>query len=551
MAVGHAALIPFLRKIHLFRGLDDEQLTFIATRLREHDSYEAGEIIVRQGEYGEALFIVYEGQVELTYRHGRDSRPLLTLSSGDCFGEEVVLRQRPYLATAKAIQPCRLLSLSRRDVLALLKIAPRLRAHLDIAVSSRNLARQARFPWLQPGEIVYFLARKHPLQLWKALSRPIFAGVVWLLLVLLFYLFAPFSWLLIVGWIGALGFLAWAGWEYLDWSNDYYLVTNQRVAWIEKVAGIYDSRQEAPLTTILSVGVETSQLGRVLDFGDVIVRTFVGRIVFNEVSHPLEAAALIEGYWTRSREAARKEDIETMQRALRERLYPPQAVPEPGSPSASTIARDSHSTAKKGFFGNFLKVRFEQEGVITYRKHPIVLVKQTWKAMLLLVVSLVLAFYFWFSSAHDTLGGLGWFFAAIALVGVFWWIYEYVDWSNDRFQVTQDQIFDIDRKPFGREERKVAALDNILSTEYRRLNLWQVLFNYGNVYITVGGTQMVFEDVANPSAVQQDIDQRRLARLERKRQAEAAAERERMAEWIAAYHRITNQPPNPEPGEEE
>ncbi len=545
MAIGRAALIPFLRKVHLFRGLDDEQLAHIAARLQEHSIYEAGEAIFRQGEYGEDLFLIYEGQVELLYRKKGETHSLTILTSGDFFGEEAILTQRPYRTTAKALQTCRLLRLARRDFQDLLKIAPRLRAHLEVAVSSRGLAQHTRFPWLPPNENIYFLARKHPLQLWKALGRPAFLALVGCVLVGALYLVVPSPWLLLAVGLWLIACLLWGAWNYLNWSNDYYLVTNQRVAWVERVMGIYDSRQEAPLTTILSVGVETGQLGRFMDFGDVIVRTFVGRIVFNEVRHPYEAAAMIEEYWTRSREAARKTDLETMQRTIREKLRPPQNLPEPeASPPVPPPP-----PARRHFLSNFLKLRFEEkEGVITYRKHYVVLLLQTWKASLLFLVTLILALYLGFSPARATMNGPGWFFIAmIALVSVGWWLYEYADWSNDRFQVTQDQIFDIDRKPFGREERKAASLDNILSTEYRRLNLLQVLFNYGNVYITVGGTQMVFENVANPSAVQQDIDQRRLARLERKRQAEAEAERERMAEWIAAYHRIAQQPPESSP----
>ncbi len=546
MTAGNA-LIPFLQKIHLFRGLDEEQLSFIAAHLREHDPYEAGETIVRQGEYGQDLFLVYEGQVELIHRRRGEERVLATLSSGDYFGEEAVLNQHPYGVTVRACTACRLFRFARNDFLALRKRVPHLQAHLEIAVASRKLARQVQFPWLQAGESIYFLARKHPIQLWKAILRPIFYVAVWLLLIALVYLFAPFGWLLIVGGLGVGAGLFWIWWNSLDWSNDYYLVTSRRVVWVEKVLGIYDSRQEAPLTTVLSVGVETSQWGRTLDFGDVIVRTFVGRIVFNEVRHPYEAAALIEEYWTRSREAARQADLETMQSAIRAKINPAPAVPAPQPPETSNVASAPSPLRPPRFLTNFLKMRFEEkDGVVTYRKHYIVLLLQTWKAALLFLISTLGALYFWLSPVGDgALGGLRYLSGILALVGVFWWGYEYVDWSNDRFQVTPDQIFDIDRKPFGREERKVAALDNILSTEYRRTNLLQVLFNYGHVYITVGGTQMVFENVANPSAVQQDIDQRRLARLERKRQAEAEAERERMASWIAAYHRLRQQAPEP------
>ena len=62
------------------------------------------------------------------------------------------------------------------------------------------------------------------------------------------------------------------------------------------------------------------------------------------------------------------------------------------------------------------------------------------------------------------------------------------------------------------------------------------LFNFGTVEITVGGTKLTFEDVLDPAAVQADIDRRRAARMAKKKEADAAGERERMADWLAAYH---------------
>jgi topoisomerase IA-like protein len=130
----------------------------------------------------------------------------------------------------------------------------------------------------------------------------------------------------------------------------------------------------------------------------------------------------------------------------------------------------------------------------------------------------------------------------IVLIGSFiWWVYNYWDWSNDIFQVTLEEIFDIYRKPLGREEKRSAALDNILSTEADRRGLLQIIFNYGNVYISIGKTQMDFFDVYNPTAVQLDIDRRRMARIERNRQAEVLAERERMAEFFTMYHQNTEE----------
>ena len=117
-----------------------------------------------------------------------------------------------------------------------------------------------------------------------------------------------------------------------------------------------------------------------------------------------------------------------------------------------------------------------------------------------------------------------------------WFIYQVIDWSNDKFEVTPEQIIDIDRKPFGSETRSAAQLENILGTSYERRGVLGNVFNYGTVYITVGGNKLAFEDVMDPGTVQSDIDRRRMARIAKKTESTVASERERMAEWLATYH---------------
>ena len=86
------------------------------------------------------------------------------------------------------------------------------------------------------------------------------------------------------------------------------------------------------------------------------------------------------------------------------------------------------------------------------------------------------------------------------------------------------------------QERRAAPLENILSTEAERLGLWGYLLNYGTVYIMVGGVHLDFRDVWDPRAVQADVDRRREARIARKKEAEAAGERERMTDWLLSYY---------------
>jgi hypothetical protein len=128
-------------------------------------------------------------------------------------------------------------------------------------------------------------------------------------------------------------------------------------------------------------------------------------------------------------------------------------------------------------------------------------------------------------------------FLVAAVPFLLWFGYRVWDWSNDKFEVTNDQIIDIDRKPLGTETRNAAPLEGILSTFYERKGLLGNIFNYGTVYISVGGSKLAFENVMDPAGVQSDIDRRRMARNARKREGEIAAERDRMAEWLATYHR--------------
>jgi uncharacterized membrane protein len=206
----------------------------------------------------------------------------------------------------------------------------------------------------------------------------------------------------------------------------------------------------------------------------------------------------------------------------------------------------SEATREPGFltwlFSDFLRLRYEESGDITYRKHWFLLLKAIWLPSLLMLMTLGLI--------TARLGGVLSFLPitstlVILLLAMFvffiWILYQYADWRNDIFRITFDQIIDIDRKPLGKERRRSAPLENVLSIEYERLGFWGFLLNFGTVYISVGNTRLTFDYVYNPSEVQQDIFYRMGERLDKIRQLEVDSERERVSEWIASYHRKTRQ----------
>ena len=550
MAIEIPARVAFLKKIHLFYGLEDDDYEQIASELDEMQVPKGG-VVFEQGAKADSFYLIYGGSVRIVRRHNNKEFQLALLVKNDYFGEMALVEHRPRSATVTALTDISLLVLSRKDFEKLYKSDPQLKINLEIAIKSRQLARSLQFKWLRPDEVIYFLARKHRLILYQKLVWPLVALVVPSFFFYAWYFMIGFTIVGVAAWLSLIAVVLWVVWLTIDWSNDYYIVTNQRVVWLEKVVGIYDSRMESPIHTVLSVGVEANQFGRILDYGDVIVRTFVGRIIFNNVDHPEQAARMIEEYWARTREAAVGMEKDAMKNAIRKRLgiaIPPQPKPF-GTVQEAPPAPKRQPSKLIALLGlDALKLRYETGDSVIYRKHWLALIMQAWMPLAGIFAVLALLLTRLWRLAFDPTasfisfaGGINidtWsmvFFLAM-FPFIVWLIYEIADWSNDKYQVTAEQIIDLDKKPFGTETRNAAQLDSILGTEYKRIGILGNLFNYGTVYITVGGSKFAFEDVMDPPAVQSDIDRRRMARTAKKKETEVSLERERMADWLATYH---------------
>ena len=551
------ARIAFLKKVHLFYDLEEEELQDIANSMEEI-SIGKGEVVFQQDSKSESFYLIYSGNVRIVRRQQNKEFQLAVLVKNDYFGEMGLIARRTRSGTVTATSDTILLALDREQFERLFKKSPQLRLNLDVAVKSRQLARSLRFKWVRHDEVIYFLARKHPIVLYEKLILPVLGVVVPLALFIAWLSIAPVFIVLFAAILSLVADALWVAWVVIDWGNDYYIVTNQRVVWLEKVIGLFDSRQESPISTILSVSVETSQLGRILDYGNVIIRTFVGKIVFSYVTHPEQAQNMIEEYWNRTKEHAVGLEKDAMKNAIRKRLGLRMPESEPGfgestpepTKAATPPKRNAGALTLLKFLGsNTLKMRYESGDNVIYRKHWVVLILDAWLPFFgtfgLLILFIVRVFQVAFDpslvlfSFQDGFKVETWvmvFFLSFFPFAL-WLVYRVLDWSNDKFEVTNEQIVDIDRKPLGTESRNAAQLESILGTNYERHGLLGNIFNFGTVYITVGGSKLAFEDVMDPATVQSDIDCRRMARSAQQNEAKIAGERDRMAEWLATYHR--------------
>ena len=325
------ARIAFLKKIHLFHGVGDDNLAMVADQLEEI-SYTVEKEIYRQTQKADNFYLIFSGSVKIASKQkGKEINPS-TLVANDYFGYLDLIERRSRSGTATTLTDTVLLALSRENFQNLIKRSPDFRSNLDLATRSRKLARSLQFRWLMPGEVIYFLARKHPIVLVRNLILPFLVLFIPAIFLYWWVASAPSLIVLFLASTFALLDILWAIWLIVDWGNDYYIVTNERVVWLEKVIAVYDSRQESPLNTILAVAVETSLVGRWFDFGDVVVRTFVSKIIFRYVRHPRQAQRMIEEYWNRTKDQAVGTEKEAMKNAIRKNLGLPVVTSSTAAP---------------------------------------------------------------------------------------------------------------------------------------------------------------------------------------------------------------------------
>ena len=121
-------------RVPIFSGLEPDRVAAIATLLKPRLVL-PGEMIVRRGERGEAMFFIASGAVHVLVP-GLDEP--VKLGTGDFFGEMALLSRKPRNADVRAIGYCQLLQLDERDFRRFLQKDPDLRAHIQSVAEARR-----------------------------------------------------------------------------------------------------------------------------------------------------------------------------------------------------------------------------------------------------------------------------------------------------------------------------------------------------------------------------------------------------------------------------
>src|SRR5829696_8256540 len=100
-------------------------------------SIPAGELVLQEGDPGDSLYVVLDGELEVTKRQGSQYILLAVYKAGQFFGEMALLEQTPRSASVRTLRESRLLVISQVAFQTLLSCSPSAPLKILHTVTSR------------------------------------------------------------------------------------------------------------------------------------------------------------------------------------------------------------------------------------------------------------------------------------------------------------------------------------------------------------------------------------------------------------------------------
>ena len=128
-----------LRGHPLFSSLTEEEIAqLLKDEASQEKAYPQGSVILSEGEFGDSLFLIGSGSVQVAPRGAAGQHlPLAILQAVEFFGEIAVLERRPRSATVTAREHCLLLEVKGEEFRKLLEAHPDIRSKVRATMSER------------------------------------------------------------------------------------------------------------------------------------------------------------------------------------------------------------------------------------------------------------------------------------------------------------------------------------------------------------------------------------------------------------------------------
>ncbi|MBW3541873.1 MAG: FAD-dependent oxidoreductase [Planctomycetes bacterium] len=121
----------------LFRP-ETVQLNLAGSKAISQLHFEPGEDVFRQGDLGDSLYIILEGEADVIIEQNGSERVVSRLKAGEYFGEMALLKEKTRSATIRCATPMNLLALGQGDFQALVANLPDLRTSFNSVMAERT-----------------------------------------------------------------------------------------------------------------------------------------------------------------------------------------------------------------------------------------------------------------------------------------------------------------------------------------------------------------------------------------------------------------------------
>lgn len=523
-----------LRQLPLFANMPSQHLEWTKEAMRTL-RFDAGETVFHQGDESQGLYMFLNGRGRLIRATSDGGQQVLAeIGANQYLNEAALFKTGTETATLQVIETSHVLFVSRQKLREVVGFHPEMKRYLPIADDATRIQRREKlFIGQRDNEEVLLATRRH----WWAFGRNAIIPFLLAVGMVIVAVMMPDPALMMVV-LGLAVILpgALTVYLYLEWRNDEVIVTNQRIIRIERtILTVQEHRSEIPLGSVQQINVEnvtSDLLSRIFDYGTVNIRTSgqSGTLRLDRIPDPEGLQDLIFENRSKQKSEMDRESQHAIRAEVDRVLH--------GRPA---VARTDNNDPSDPYIPNpprgFLPTHFtDEDGDTVYRKHILYWMRKTFTPTLIIILSFVMVFI------GNQLGLLGYALSAlIFLVGAFWFWWADWDWRHDYYVIGDEMIQIVHKRPFFLQDEDDQVLlervDNVIS---RREGVFQTMFNYGIVKISLVGTdkgeEKRFNFVPNPTAVQEEITRRQQRWRRRQENVNERRRREEIAEYLTVYH---------------
>jgi hypothetical protein len=515
--------------------------------------------VFRQGEVSDRLIWVLTGAVQLSAvdREGR-TREIGVLEPGETAGETGLLVGDFHDVTAVAEGYARIAYFLRPEFEQLMAQRPYLQRRLNVSDDVATRRRMRQFDWIRDDEWTVAVVQRHWSRLLRQVAVP---GLLLLLLLPAVVALATSSVTLLMALGGVLalpmiGVIGAITWQYINWRDDFFVVTTQRVVHIERRGPFSTQREESSLDNIEDIyELQPTLPANLLKYGNLVLQT-AGETVDIDMTYVPDPSRLRNLIYEQM-ERTRARDVLRTRGQIRDLLARRLESGEAWEPQSRAESRESPDSKGSGFLPLLLLAAFweylfppsrvETDGgdTVIWRRFWLPgLIRYSAALAPLLLATFGGGYLLYRQIGQSTLGAwlVGWLFLEAILTGVLLWLVE--DWRNDYFQLTPTHIILVEQLPLLlQESRHEARLDRIQNLGFEIPNIFAKMWSYGHVQFETAGTLGKFElrYVRHPAEVQSTISNRQYQYRQRQREADANRRQQELLTWFASYDELSHE----------